>query len=75
VRPEDGRLTPETSLRFKTLQSDRESESVLRWLRYCGDVIVLYGNFVADKLFMNYNSSLCKQHRANTSFSVFYPVQ
>jgi hypothetical protein len=35
VPPEDGRLTSGTCRGFKTLQTDREGESVLSWLRYC----------------------------------------
>jgi hypothetical protein len=39
VSPEDGRLTPETCRGFKTLQSNYESESVLRWLSYCDPAV------------------------------------
>jgi hypothetical protein len=39
------------------------------------NIIGIYGNFVAEKMFINYNLSLCKKHRANQSFFLFYPVQ
>jgi hypothetical protein len=35
VPPEVARLTSETCREFKIQYSDFESESVLRWLRYC----------------------------------------
>jgi hypothetical protein len=53
VRPEDGRLTPETCREFKTLQSDCESEILLSWLRYCGQQNVRFTKVLIIQFLLN----------------------